>query len=83
VADEEITAELDQLAGADRLAALPDVPTAEIEALAGRLTDLERAVSSARRGMFSRIDALQAELVRRYRTGEATVEPVLDPAAPS
>ena len=39
--------------------------------------DLERQVSERRQALFTRIDALQAELTRRYKTGEASVESLL------
>ena len=42
-----------------------------------RLAELEHEISERRRAMFDRIDALQAELTRRYRTGEASVESLL------
>ena len=34
-------------------------------------------VSTLRRAMFDRIDTLQAELTRRYREGETTVDDLL------
>jgi len=77
VDDDDLTADLDQIAGPgvlDRLAQLSDHEAAD---LARRIGDLERLVSSRRKGLFSRIDALQAELARRYRTGEANVGTVL------
>ena len=45
--------------------------------LQDRLTDFEHRVSERRRAYFDRIDALQAELTRRYRTGEASVDNLL------
>lgn len=42
-----------------------------------RLGDLERRVSDLRRALFSRIDALGAELARRYRSGEASLGDLL------
>lgn len=41
------------------------------------LGDLEHEVSTLRRAMFDRIDTLQAELTRRYREGETTVDDLL------
>ena len=41
------------------------------------LTELEAAISGRRRDLFQRIDALQAEITRRYRTGQANVESLL------
>ena len=46
-----------------------------------RLTDalhaLERQVSTERRRLHDVIDALQIELIRRYKTGEASVDGLL------
>ena len=49
----------------------------EAVALTDQLADLERQVSERRQALFTRIDALQAELTRRYKTGEASVESLL------
>ena len=50
---------------------------AELEATRDALTDFERSLSSTRRALHDTLDALQAELTRRYRTGEATVDSLL------
>ena len=50
----------------------------ELGDYAGRLHAFEQARSSARQDLFARIDALSAELVRRYRDGEAHVDGLLD-----
>jgi hypothetical protein len=75
--DDDLTAELDEVAGPGVLDALPGLSDDEVAGLARRIGDLERDVSDRRRGLFARIDALQAELARRYRTGEANVGTVL------
>lgn len=57
---------------------------AEDEALAQAatdLSDLEHEVSGFRRLLFDRIDALQGEITRRYRDGEARVDDVLSGGA--
>ncbi len=77
VDDDDLTAELDQVAGPGVLDRLPDLSDADVTDLARRIGDLERGVSDRRRSLFSHIDALQAELARRYRTGEANVGTVL------
>lgn len=73
--DPELEARLDEAAvvGDD----LPGLTTEALAALGDRLADLEREVSDRRRELFASIDALQAELTRRYRTGEADVESLL------
>lgn len=77
VDDDDLTADLDQVAGPGVLDRLPDLSDDDVADLSRRIEDLERKVSDRRRGLFSRIDALQAELARRYRTGEADVGTVL------
>jgi hypothetical protein len=48
-----------------------------LRALAEGLAELERRVSEHRRSLFDRLDALQHEIARRYRSGEATVDNLL------
>ena len=59
------------------LADLPSVDDATLQAMADQLTDFEQRVSGYRRDLFERIDALQAEITRRYKTGEASVDTLL------
>lgn len=63
--------EVDQLAGDDVLANLADRSSEELVEVAERLSVKERELSSLRRRLLDRIDALQAELIRRYKAGEA------------
>ncbi|MGQ0742883.1 MAG: RsiG family protein [Acidimicrobiales bacterium] len=51
---------------------LPRLADAEVEAVAGRLRDLEKVVSRHRHDLFGCIDSLSGELARRYRTGEVS-----------
>ena len=73
----------DLLAGLDEVAhpALLSDPKAmsdeQLAAAATALEAYEREVSVRRRAMFDRIDALQAEVVRRYQSGEASVDNLL------
>ena len=76
--DEGLTAELDRVAGPDVLGHLPELPDEAVAELARSIGELERQVSDRRRGLFSRIDALNGELARRYGTGEADVSTLLD-----
>ena len=73
--DPDLEARLDDVAvvGDD----LAGMATEALAGLGDRLGDLEREVSDRRRELFASIDALQAELTRRYRTGEATVDALL------
>jgi len=59
------------------LDSLPSLSDEEVKAMAARFSELEHEVSERRRALFSRIDALQAELARRYKSGEANVGSVL------
>lgn len=56
---------------------LPAMTHEELASYAARLHDFEQLRSNERRGLFTRIDALSAELVRRYRDGEANVDGLL------
>jgi Mg2+ and Co2+ transporter CorA len=69
--DDDVTADLDQVAGPDTLGHLSDLSDDAAADLARTLGDLERQVSDARKCLFGRIDALNAELARRYSSGEA------------
>ena len=50
---------------------------AELREIAARLTVIEARVSDQRRTLHERIDALQAELVDRHKTGRASVDGLL------
>ena len=71
------TSELDAIARPSVLGSLADADDAELERLVHALSEHERAVSSDRRALHATIDALQAEIARRYQTGEATVDSLL------
>ena len=69
--------ELDAIVGAGGLTDLPAVVDADLRAMADALAAFETRVSGHRLALFERIDALQAEITRRYKTGEATVDSLL------
>lgn len=50
----------------------------ELATYLSRLQQFEQVRSAERKELFARIDALSAELVRRYRDGEADVSGLLD-----
>ena len=54
-----------------------DADDAALVEVAADLSELEHEVSGFRRQLFDRIDTLQAEITRRYRSGEARVDDVL------
>jgi hypothetical protein len=74
---EELEAELDGIVGAGHLADLPSVDDDALRTMAHELADFEQRVSGHRHELFERIDALQAEITRRYKTGEASVDSLL------
>jgi len=76
-AEHPLAIELDELCtrlGANHVA---DLSLEELDTLADALTEFEHARSEERRKLFERLDALSAELVRRYRDGEASVDGLL------
>ncbi len=69
--------ELDELCtslGANHVTELDDT---QLQQLSSSLSAFEQARSHERRDLFGRLDALSAELVRRYRDGEASVDGLL------
>lgn len=73
----ELTDELDDILGADDLLRLVELDDEQLGALANNLRELENRVSGERRAMFDRIDTLQAELVKRHKSGGASVDGLL------
>lgn len=76
--DPQLAEELGRLVSAGRTARVPDMPDEELRAFADELKAFEAKVSQRRRQFFSIIDTLQAEIARRYQTGEANVQTLLD-----
>ncbi len=72
-----LEAELDAIVSAAQMADLPSLPDDELHGLAEALEAFERKVSDHRRSLFGCIDAIQAEITRRYREGEASVDALL------
>lgn len=73
----ELEAELDAIVGAGHVTELPTVDDDHLRAMADQLEVYEHKVSKSRHDLFERIDALQAEITRRYKTGEASVDSLL------
>jgi hypothetical protein len=72
-----LEAELDGIVSAAQMADLPSVADDELHGVAEALGAFERKVSEHRRSLFGCIDAIQAEITRRYREGEASVDALL------
>jgi len=75
--DDLDTSELDAIAGPGRLVGIAGTSEEDLGDLVERLATFEADVSARRRALHERIDVLQAELTRRYKTGEASVETLL------
>ncbi|NLD78393.1 MAG: hypothetical protein GX643_17200 [Acidimicrobiales bacterium] len=75
--DGRLFEELEAITEAASLDAPDQVTDGDLARAAEQLAALELEVSSLRRQLFDRIDTLQAELTRRYRDGETTVEDLL------
>lgn len=69
--------ELEGILHESSLLGLGQITDDELRQLVDRLTEYERIVSDRRRALHDRLDALQAEIVRRYKTGEVSVESLL------
>lgn len=76
-ADGWIARELEQTLGADRLGRLEALDAGELDSIRDGLVNLERKVSDQRNVLHERTNLLQEEIVRRYKSGEATVDSLL------
>jgi hypothetical protein len=77
LSDHPLSQELDSICAEHGFGRLEELDAAGLVGLASALADYEHRVSVDRRSRFERLDALSAELVRRYRDGEATVDGLL------
>jgi hypothetical protein len=68
---------LDDIVDAESLGALPELRDDQLHAIVDALAAFEHEVSAGRRSVHEVIDQLQDELVRRYKSGEATVDTLL------
>jgi hypothetical protein len=73
----EFEARLEAILPASQLSGLDGAEESELSGYAQRLEDLEKGISVERRAVLDVIDRLQEEIVRRYRSGEATVDNLL------
>ncbi len=74
LSDHPLAVELDELCATNGFGRLSHLDDDEVATLCAALEEFETRVSSDRRERFDRLDALSAELVRRYRDGEADIE---------
>jgi hypothetical protein len=59
------------------LGAVGSLPDERLGTIAEQLEEFERRVSQRRRALHTAIDALQEEMLRRYKSGEASVDALL------
>ncbi len=69
--------ELGRIASPTVLSGLQHLDREDLDDLFGRISRFEQSLSKNRRALHERIDRIQAEIGRRYRDGEASVESVL------
>jgi len=69
--------QLEQLCAQHGASEVSELSDAELGAFAESLAEFESQRSHERQELFARIDALSAELVRRYREGEADIDGLL------
>jgi hypothetical protein len=76
--DPALTAPLDLVLDAEAMGSLPDRPDEDLDEIRAGLEGIEHDLSGRRKVLFERLDALAAEITRRYRDGEASVESLLE-----
>jgi hypothetical protein len=77
LSDHPLAAELEALCTQHHFGRLESLDEAELTSLSAAIAEFEQRVSADRRSRFERLDELSAELVRRYRDGEADVYSLL------
>jgi hypothetical protein len=77
LSDDPLSLELDAICADHGFSRLEELSEDELTSLAAALTEYEQRVSADRRDRFERLDMFSAELVRRYREGEASVDGLL------
>lgn len=74
----ELVERVDAVVSPSALASVGDLSDAQLQELVDQLERMEQELSSLRRALHETIDGLQAEMVRRYRDGEASVDSVFE-----
>nr|MDQ3957223.1 hypothetical protein [Actinomycetota bacterium] len=62
---------IEEIVGEQTLSKLPTLPDEEVRGILASLADHERALSARRKSVQEIMDRVQAEIVRRYVSGEA------------
>lgn len=76
--DHALEGAVDEIVTTNQLADVDQIDDDSLAELVDRMERLEAEVSATRHELHVRLDALQAEIIRRYRTGEATVDSLLE-----
>ena len=76
-AQASLVARVEAVCPSEQLGSLDELPSSRLDALLAQLIDLEREVSSERKALHSVLGRIENELVRRYKSGEATVDALL------
>jgi hypothetical protein len=74
---DDLTASIDEVLDGAVIGELPTMGRDQLQAIADRLSAMEAGISDNRRALHERIDKLQAEIVDRYKRGEATPDGLL------
>lgn len=74
---EQFIHDLDRVVDGNTLSSLKERDESSVRAIAEELNQRERALSQTRLKLHRHIDSLQEEVVRRYKTGEASVDGLL------
>jgi len=77
LSDDPLSLELDTICAEFGFSRLEELTEEELVSLGEALAEYEQRVSADRRDRFERLDTFSAELVRRYREGEASVDGLL------
>jgi len=80
---DELVRKLDRIVDGARLSKLDSEDEKTVREMADELDQLERSVSENRHQLHRHIDKFQAEIVRRYKSGEASVEGLLESESPN
>lgn len=73
----DLTADIDAVVDPGRIGELPGMDPDELRGIAEQLVALEAQISQQRRMLHERIDTVQAEIVSRYKSGQASPDGLL------
>ena len=75
---DELTAKIESIVDGAKLSNLDKLEESEVRNMADQLDDLEKSISGNRHQLHNHIDRFQEEIVRRYKSGEASVDGLLN-----